>query len=83
MLQTLKAAGIFAVVNGVLAGKPMNEVHYEEYKRLLISEINKPDLPIVYNLNVGHATPRGIVPLNVEATVDAARQVIRFAWGRE
>lgn len=83
MLQTLKAAGIFAVANGVLAGKPMNEVHYEEYKRLLISEINKPDLPIVYNLNVGHATPRCIVPLNVEATVDAARQVIRFAWGRE
>lgn len=83
MLQTLKAAGIFEVVNGVLAGKPMNEVHYEEYKRLLISEINKPDLPIVYNLNVGHATPRCIVPLNVEATVDAARQVIRFPWGRE
>ena len=79
MLQALKATGIFEVINGILVGKPMDEVYYEDYKRLLISEINKPDLPIVYNVNIGHATPRCIIPLGVEATVDADEQVIRFA----
>ena len=79
MLQALKSTGIFEVINGILVGKPMDEVYYEDYKRLLISEINKPDLPIVYNINIGHATPRCIIPLGVEATVDADEQVIRFA----
>ena len=78
MLQTLKATGIFEVINGILVGKPMDETYYEDYKRLLISEINKPDLPIVYNVNIGHATPRCIIPLGVQATVDADEQVIRF-----
>ena len=79
MLQALKSTGIFEVINGIIVGKPMDEVYYEDYKRLLISEITKPDLPIVYNVNIGHATPRCIIPLGVEATVDADEQVIRFA----
>ena len=79
MLQALKSTGIFEVINGIIVGKPMDEVYYEEYKRLLISEIDKPDLTIVYNVNIGHAAPRCIIPLGVEATVDADKQVIRFA----
>ena len=77
MLQALNTTGIFEVINGILVGKPMDEVYYEDYKRLLISEINKPDLPIVYNVNIGHATPRCIIPLGVEAMVDAKKQIIR------
>ena len=78
MMQTLKATGIFEVINGILVGKPIDETYYEEYKQLLISEIGKPNLPIVYNVNIGHATPRCIIPLGVEATVDAKKQVIQF-----
>lgn len=78
MLQALKATGIFDVINGIIVGKPIDEVYYEDYKHLLISEINKPDLPIVYNTNIGHAAPRCIIPLNVEARVDAEKHVIRF-----
>ncbi|MBR2645102.1 MAG: LD-carboxypeptidase, partial [Clostridia bacterium] len=35
--------------------------------------------PVVYNVNVGHALPRCIVPFGVRATVDAANQRITFA----
>ena len=79
MLQTLKATGIFEVINGILVGKPIDETYYEEYKRLLISETGKPNLPIIYNVNIGHATPRCIIPLGAEARVDTKEQVIRFA----
>jgi muramoyltetrapeptide carboxypeptidase LdcA involved in peptidoglycan recycling len=34
---------------------------------------------IVFNLNVGHALPRCIVPFGVPAHVDAAEQTIKFA----
>ncbi|EUB24340.1 LD-carboxypeptidase [Streptococcus sp. AS20] len=77
MLETLKAMGIFTVLNGILVGKPMDETYYGEYKQILLDVIDT-DIPILYNLNVGHATPRAIVPFGAKAEVDANEQVIRF-----
>ena len=77
-LEYLKGTGVFGAVSGVLAGKPMNETYAEEYKRLLVEVIGRPDLPIVFNLYIGHAMPRCIMPFGVEARVDAEQQVIRF-----
>ncbi|MCR5690313.1 MAG: LD-carboxypeptidase [Clostridiales bacterium] len=77
-LGYLKDAGVFASVNGVLAGKPMDEVHADEYKCLLTEVIDDPELPVVFDINVGHAMPRCIIPFGVDATVDANKQVIRF-----
>lgn len=77
-LEHLKATGVFDAVNGVLAGKPMDEAYAEEYKKLLTEVIDRPDLPILFNLNIGHAMPRCIMPFGVKADVDAEQQVIRF-----
>ncbi len=78
-LEYLKETGVFDAVSGVLVGKPMNETYVEEYKQLLCSVINRPELPVVFNLNIGHAMPRCIIPFGVEAAVDTERQVIRFS----
>jgi muramoyltetrapeptide carboxypeptidase LdcA involved in peptidoglycan recycling len=78
-LEYLKEAGVFGAVSGVLAGKPMDEAYMDEYRQLLTEVIDNPELPIVYNVNVGHSTPRCIVPFGVEAVVDAEKQIIRFA----
>ena len=78
-LEYLKETGVFGAVSGVLAGKPMDETYAEEYRRLLVEVIGRPDLPIIFNLNIGHAMPRCIMPFGVEATVDAENQIIRFA----
>ena len=77
-LLTLKETGIFDVISGILMGKPMDETYAREYKRVLTETIDQPDLPIVCNLNIGHALPRCIIPFGVQATVDAVHQVIRF-----
>lgn len=79
MLCTLKDSGVFSVIRGLLAGKPMDETYYEEYKQLLVKVIDDPALPIVYNLNIGHALPRCIIPFGVEARVDVPQQCIRFS----
>ena len=78
-LKYLKGTGVFDAVSGVLAGKPMDECYADKYKQLLVDVIGCPDLPIVFNVNIGHAMPRCIIPFGVEAQVDAAAQVIRFA----
>ena len=80
MLQTFKKTGVFDVVSGVLCGKPMDELYFEEYKAIIKEVIDNPELPIVANVNVGHATPRCIIPFGVDAVVDADEQVIRFSY---
>jgi len=78
MLTTLGSTGIFGVLSGILAGKPMDEKYAAEYKKILVETVDHPALPILWNLNVGHATPRCIVPFGVPAAVDADAQSIRF-----
>ena len=78
-LEYLKERGVFEAVSGVLVGKPMDEMYALEYRQLLIQVIERDDLPVVFNLNIGHAMPRCILPFGVEATVDVDKQIIRFA----
>ena len=78
-LEYLKEAGVFGAVSGVLAGKPMDETYAAEYKQLLKEVIGDPDLPVVFNVNIGHAMPRCIMPFGRDAEVNAEKQVIRFA----
>ena len=78
MLLALKEYGLFNVVSGVLVGKPMDETYADEYKKLLIKVIDSPNLPVLCNINIGHAAPRCIIPFGVTATVDAVKQVITF-----
>ena len=78
-LEALKSAGVFDAVSGVLCGRPMNETHAAAYRELLREVIGRPELPVVFNLNIGHAMPRCILPFGMPAQVDARAQVIRFA----
>lgn len=78
MIGVLRDYGIFEVLSGVLVGKPQDEVYYEEYKKILIEEIGDKDLSVVYNINIGHATPRCIIPFGVEAEVNVDKQVVVF-----
>lgn len=77
-VSALKEAGVFKAVSGVLIGKPMDEAYMQEYKQILVDVIRDPGLPIVCNVNIGHAQPRCIIPFGVKAAVDVNEQVIRF-----
>lgn len=78
-LEYLRERGVFDAVSGVLSGKPMDEIYDQEYKQHLIDVIANPRLPVVCNVNIGHASPRCIIPFGVEAFVDTEKQVIQFA----
>ncbi len=78
MILKLQKYGIFDVISGLIIGKPQNEEYYEEYKQILLDEIKNQDLSIVYNINVGHSTPRCIIPFGVDAKVDVEKQIIEF-----
>lgn len=75
-LETLKQTGIFSVISGLIIGKPQNEAYYENYKEIYLKVINDETLPILYNVNFGHAYPRCALPYGVSATVDLDEKII-------
>mgnify|MGYP005767602887 FL=1 len=79
-LRSLAAQGILRVVNGILVGKPQGEVYYEEYKQVLLQVVAQEEglrhLPILYNLNIGHAFPTGVLPLGVQAEIDCEAKTL-------
>lgn len=79
-LRNLGAQGIFDVIKGIIIGKPQDEKYYEEYKEVykkVMKEFHHEDLPILYNVNIGHAYPTGILPLgtNVEINYDTKKSI--------
>ena len=75
ILRNLAAQGIFDVIRGVIVGKPARRSKYEPYKeafrRVIGREAGHPELPILYNVNIGHAEPICVFPIGVKARVDA------------
>lgn len=79
-LFEFKKRGIFDVVNGICMGKPCDEKYAKEYKEIIKEVVDNPNLPIVANLNVGHALPHCIIPFGVDAVVDVIKQIITFKY---
>ncbi len=80
-LRNLGAEGILDEIKGIIIGKPQEEKYYEEYKEVykkVLKEYHKEDLPVLYNINIGHAYPTGIIPLGIEVEVDFDNKIIRL-----
>lgn len=80
ILRNFAAQGIFDVISGVIVGKPARRNKYEPYKdvlrRVIGFEAGHPELPILYNVNIGHAEPIGVLPIGVRARLDADRKTL-------
>lgn len=60
--------------NGIVVGKPSRRKKYEIYKkvyqRVIGIEAHHPELPILYNANIGHALPIAVIPYGVRCRLD-------------
>lgn len=80
LLRNLHTQGILQVINGIIVGKPAVEEKFETYKevyrQIIGFEANLPDLPILYNVNVGHAYPIGVFPLGLRYKIDCDNKTL-------
>lgn len=80
ILRNLAAQGIFDEIAGILVGKPARRSKYEPYKavyrRVVGFEAGRPELPILYNVNFGHAEPIGVLPIGARCRLDADRKTL-------
>ena len=80
ILRNISAQGIFDEIAGILVGKPARRSKYEPYKevwrKVVGFEAKRPDLPILYNVNFGHAEPIGVLPIGARCRLDADRKTL-------
>lgn len=73
-LRNYGTQGILNNVNGIIFGKPYDNLYYEEYKNVILKvvrdELKLVDLPILYNMNFGHCAPTIVVPYGAIAEID-------------
>ena len=81
-LRILDAQGILKVLSGIIVGKPAfqskMESYKEVYRQVVGFEAGRPDLPILYNVNVGHAYPIGVFPLGLTYEIDCSKKSLRL-----
>ncbi|MBR4071210.1 MAG: LD-carboxypeptidase [Clostridia bacterium] len=74
LLRNFHVQGILDVISGIVVGNPAFKDKYDSYKdvykRVVGYEAGHPDLPILYNVNVGHAYPIGLFPLGLKYEID-------------
>jgi muramoyltetrapeptide carboxypeptidase LdcA involved in peptidoglycan recycling len=77
ILRGYGAMGMYDRINGIIFGKPCNEVFYEEYKAIIkkiLAEYGKPDLPVMYNASFGHNEPKFTVPYGAMAEINCTQK---------
>lgn len=77
-LRNYGTQGILQKANGIIFGKPYDNLYYEEYKRVILKvikeELKLVDLPILYNMNFGHTAPMITIPYGVLAEIDCDKK---------
>lgn len=73
-LRNYGAQGILQNINGIIFGKPYDNVYYEEYRKVFIKvireELKLKDLPILFNVNFGHTAPIITIPYGAKAEIN-------------
>ncbi len=77
MLNELKKRKIFSNVQGIIVGKPYDEVYYEEYKEIYKKVFSNLKTPVLYNINFGHSYPRCIIPYDALCIIDFDNKKIK------
>lgn len=72
-VRAFGSMGVFDKINGIIIGRPQDDVYYEEYKevwRKMLKEWNQDDMPVFYNASFGHNEPKCIIPYGIQAELD-------------
>lgn len=77
MLNELENRNILSSVQGIIVGKPYDEVYYEEYKEIFKKVFLDINTPVLYNINFGHSYPRCIIPYDALCVIDFSNKKIK------
>jgi muramoyltetrapeptide carboxypeptidase LdcA involved in peptidoglycan recycling len=65
-------------IKALIVGKPYDQKYFNEYRDILIKIGSKIELPIIYNVNFGHALPRAMIPYGVMGEIDLNKSELKI-----
>lgn len=81
ILRNLGSQGILDVISGIIVWRAQRDdvsweqVNYDDTLiKIVANEFNRPDLPIVTNMDFGHTDPMMVLPLGCLAQLDCTKQ---------
>lgn len=77
-IKCLKKTGMFKDCSGMLFGKMQNDKDNSIVRDILMEELLELSIPIMININFGHAYPRCMLPYGAFAEVDATLNSIKI-----
>jgi muramoyltetrapeptide carboxypeptidase LdcA involved in peptidoglycan recycling len=78
LLKAMKDHGLFTNLAALLVGKPQDETYYDDYKAIYTKLGRELQLPILFNLNFGHAHPHCILPIGQDIAIDFDNKSVRL-----
>ena len=72
-LRNYGTQGILQRLQGLIVGKPYDNQYYHEYQtsiRRILAEVDREDLPVLYNVSFGHTAPMTTLPMGALAEID-------------
>ena len=75
MMYSLKLRGVFERIIGLIIGKFASEKLNEQMCKLIPNIVDRADIPIICNVDVGHVNPKISIPLGEVAILDVERKI--------
>ncbi len=69
-LINLDNFGVFKIAKAIIYGRNPNEQCSIDCKNELLKYANQYSIPLVYNANIGHSSPRAILPYGAKVRID-------------
>ncbi len=78
ILRNYAASGILKNINGLMVGRPYDDLYWKEYDQILLKVITEEEglssLPIVTGMDFGHTCPVFTLPYGIQAEIDCEQQ---------
>jgi muramoyltetrapeptide carboxypeptidase LdcA involved in peptidoglycan recycling len=80
-LRNYLALGVLDRIDALLIARPMGYTQPQTFElwanvQAVLAEAGRPDLPVVANVDYGHTSPAGVLPLGAQARVDPEYRTI-------
>ena len=74
ILRNYAASGILKNINGLIVGRPYDNLFWKEYDKILLQIIRDEeglvDLPIITGMDFGHTSPTFSIPYGIKSEID-------------
>jgi len=78
IMRNFAASGILHNINGLIVGRPYDNLYWQEYDNILLQVIRDEEgltnLPIVTGMDFGHTCPVFSLPYGIKAKIDCGQQ---------